>query len=135
MIASKLRQTGSGNENIGVCKCSDELCHVLREEMVEQDMEAGEDEGVFSGDGGMASGCSTWIRLSESYSLSVGTLKLWWTMTSEGTWNIVAERRPATETVLNGGDKDYTYVDIRKLTARRALERRPVKSTGWKESS
>jgi hypothetical protein len=44
--------------------------------------------------------------LSESYSSLIGTLKLWSRMTSEGTWNIVAERRSATENVLNAGDKD-----------------------------
>ena len=78
----------------------------------------------------MASGCSSRIRFSESCSLSVGTLKLWSAMTSEGMWNIVAKakRRSATVNVLNAGDKDYTYVGIGKLTASWALEGRPVKS-------
>ena len=97
VMAPKLRQTGAGNENVGDCNCSDAPRHVLRDEMVEQDREAGEDEGVFSGDGGMFPGCSVWIRLSETCSLSAGTWMLWSATTSKGTWNIVTERRPATE--------------------------------------
>jgi hypothetical protein len=50
VVVPKLRQTGPGNEDTGVCNCSDVLRHVLRDEMVEQAREAGDDKGVFSGD-------------------------------------------------------------------------------------
>jgi len=74
-----------------VCNCSDALRHALRDEAVEQDKEAGDDEGEFCGDGGIALGHSTSTRLSEGRSRLIETLKL------EGMWNIVAERKPETE--------------------------------------
>ncbi len=54
MTAATLRQVGRGNEKIGVCNCSDALLEGFRDEIEEQDREAGDDEGEISGDGGMA---------------------------------------------------------------------------------
>jgi hypothetical protein len=56
------------------------------DEMVEEDMEPGEDEGEFSGDGGTGPVRFVWIRSNKGCSPSLGEkLKV---VVSAGRWNI-----------------------------------------------